>query len=343
MWKNNRGVSLLELVVTIGIIVALAGIIMPAMSIIRNNGREAEASGEIVQLDTALMAFFTDNGYYPGPGLQQMVTDLKGTYFSFDAKRLDGNTYKDQWDKPYLYISPGVVSPKGYDLYSMGLLASNGGADVLNRLMAALDSSSIPTEEEKDIQLGQSSGQGDNVIWGLPEPDYNQIIKGALSLLRSTDVGYELAAKINIANIPIEWDVEGILPEGTLAAYFPDTHEILLNLSLFNGPAEIIAAILAHEATHLADHLGSGDMDFDSISEEHDAFYNEAMVWEELTKDKTFKNLSEGSQANVDTQNDNLNMIKKGEEAAREELRQRYPNIPEEDQWGDSYVVPKES
>lgn len=330
----NRGVSLLELAVTIGIIVALAGIIVPAMSVIKNNSREAEAANEIVQLDTALISFFTDNGYYPKPGLQQMVASLKDVYFNFDPERLEGNTYKDPWGEPYYYVSPGVVSSKGYDLSSV----------VLNRSMAATTgSSSISTGEEKEVQIGQPSGQDENIIWGLTEPEYDMLVKAVLSLLRSTDAGYELAVKINIANVPIEWDWDGLLPEGTLAQYDPQTHEILLDLSLLDGPAEVIAAVLAHEATHLADHLASGDMDFDSISEEHDAKYNEVMVWKELTKDKTFKNLSEDTQANVDMENEELAMVMNGEEFTREELRQRYPEWPEEDQWGDSYVVAKES
>lgn len=332
MKRHIRGVSLLELIVTIGIIVALAGIIMPAFNIIKDKGRAAEAKAEIVQVDSALLVFFTDNGNYPRPYLQQMVAGLRDGYFNFDSKRMEGDTYKDPWGEPYLYVSPGVVSSKGYDLYSVGLLASTGDTVTLGRIMAAVSSSSIPTGEEKNTLLGQPAGLDQDIIWGLSEPEYHLLIKAALSLLRSTDAGYELAAKINISNLPINWDVDNLLPAGVLAAYYPGTHEILVNLSLFDGPAEVIAAVLAHEATHLADHLASGDMDFDSIEEEYDAFYNAAMVWEQLKGDKT-----DALQDVV------LSVMRQGEDAAKDWIRARYPNIPEEDQWGDSYVVPKES
>lgn len=319
MKMDNRGISLIEVLATIAIIVALAGIVVPAISFVKNDSKKAKTQAEITQLDTALMAFFTDNGSYPKTG--QLLASLSDKYFNFAPERVDGGAYKDSFGEPYVYISPSQKSKKGYELYSMGMI------------MASASSSNITSDSDKDVVIGQPSGQGDKTIWGLSEPDYDILVKAALSLLRGTDEGYELAAMINIANVPIYW--EDIAEDGELAYYYPypdsESYGIYLDTSLLNGPAEAIAAILAHEATHLADHLASGDMDFDSIEEEYDAFYSEAMVWKQLKGNKTDA-----------TQDEILSIIKQGEDVARAWIRGNYPEWPEEDQWGDSYVVAKE-
>lgn len=340
MKKRKRGFTLMELVVTMGIVFGLIGIIMPALNAVKNNGREARTSAEINQLDTSLLSFFSDNGHFPQS--PQLLASLNSNYFNFEQVRVSGDIYKDLWNKPYIYINPAVISTKGYDLFSLGLLMSQKNAGVLERIVNALSPSIFGQATDNNLPEGQISGIAGKQVWNLPEPVYNDLVKAMLSLLRSTDVGYELAVMINIANVPIEF--ADLSATGAVASYNPDSHEILVDIfyALY-GPIEVVTAFLAHEATHLADHLASGDMDFDSVEEEFDAFYNGAMVWKELTEGKEFENLSDFSQSAVDGEDFWLEVMESGEETAKEWMRLLYPHLPEEDQWGDSYVVAKEN
>lgn len=341
MKRSSRGVSVIEVLVTIGIITALVGIIMPAINAIRNSSNEAETNTEISQMDTALTAFFTDNGSYPKPGLEQMVASIKDSYFNFNPNRLDGNVYKDLWENPYLYISPGVVHPKSYDLYSVELLIRNGEfntlSNILNALMASNASSSSGDSSDNglgtlpiDVIIGDPAGVDKKTIWGLPKPAYDTFFKGALKLLRKSNTGYALAVKINIANIPIRWMTEEEDDLTTAIAWYDtEIHEIVIDPD-YSYSSYVVATILAHEATHLSDHLANSDQYFDSLDEEYDAFYNSAMVWKEI----------KGSQ--TDTLMDYiLSFIQAGEEVSKEILRQSYDNLPENEEYGDAYVVAK--
>lgn len=336
---NRSGISLIELLTTIAIIILLVGISVPAISFIKDNSKKAKTKAEIKQLDTALLAFFTENGSYPKTG--QLLASLSEKYFSFDPSRIKNGAYLDPWGEPYIYISPSSSNKKGYELYSIGMMSATTG------------SSNITSDSEKDVIIGNPSGQGDKTVWNLREPEYDALVKAALGLLRGTDKGYNLAVMINIANVPIHWGDLSNLKGSPIGFYYPypdsENYGIWLDISLQDGPAEAIAAVLAHEATHLADHLASGDMDYDSIEEEYDAFYNAAMVWEQLTKGKTFTNLNDSAFVNanptyvknINYQKEKLALIKQGSQKVREVLRKDYPQWPEKDQWGDSYVVAK--
>lgn len=353
MKRGNSGVTLLELVVAICVIFLLAGLTMPAVSAVKKHSLQTKAKSEITQLDTALMAFFADNGYFPEPS--QMLASLSGQYFKFDDSRVNdgGKVYRDTMGEPYIYLKPGVISPKGYDLYSLGALKAEKDAGTIGRLLSGFAATLYTTGTELPYVVGDPGGlAGDNskTIWGLAEPSYDMIILGALSLLRSTDNGFNLAQMINISNMPISWD-ETLIGTGTLAYYWPyeTGRGIYLNPIFEDGPAEALAAVIAHEATHLAENLANGATDFDSIEQEYGAFYNEAMVWKQLTEKKTFTNLNDPVFVethpeyvyNIVTQEENLALMMEGEENVKEDLRKRYPQWPEKDPYGSSYVVPK--
>lgn len=348
MKKNIRGISLMEVVVTMGIIILLAGLIIPATGIVRNHSKQTETSAEMAQLDTALIAYFADNGGFP-TSVQSLMA-LKDKYFNFDNKRISNNFYNDPFGKAYLYLSPGVMSSKGYDLLSLGLLQLQGSSEMLTKLLAATSSSIFTTGSETAVKIGDPAGLGGKAIWSLPQPSYDMLILAALGLLRSTDTGFNLAAMINISNMPVTWD-ENLLGTGTLAYYWPyeNGRGIYVNPIFENGPTEALTAVIAHEATHLAENLTNGAIDFDSIEQEYGAFYNEAMVWKELTEGKIFTNLNDPAFVeaypeyvyNIEIQEENLALMMQGEEAVKEDLRKRYPQWPENDPYGDAYVVAK--
>ena len=59
--KRNSGFTLIELMAVIGIIILLAGILMPALNTARRQARKTECMNNIRQLGIALQAYAMDN------------------------------------------------------------------------------------------------------------------------------------------------------------------------------------------------------------------------------------------------------------------------------------------
>lgn len=130
---GRRGFTLIELIVVIAIIATLAAVVAPAIFQNVGDAKTASAKSQIEMLSLALNSYRLDNDQYPSTeqglaALQTMPTigtlpkNWRGPYLS----RVLGN---DPWDRPYVYRSPGVENPKGYDLYTLGRDGKPGGKD----------------------------------------------------------------------------------------------------------------------------------------------------------------------------------------------------------------------
>jgi general secretion pathway protein G len=128
--NNERGFTLIELMVVIVILGILAGLIVPRIMGRPDEARRAKARIQIESLETALKLYKLDNGNYPTTeqGLQALVEApavgslaknwRQGGYLE------KGKVPKDPWDNDFVYISPGAHGE--YDLSSRG---ADGEAD----------------------------------------------------------------------------------------------------------------------------------------------------------------------------------------------------------------------
>ncbi len=138
--NNNRGFTLIELMVVIAILALLAALVAPK---IIGRSDDAKVEGTKVQIrniETSLKLYKLDNGSYPATeqGLEALVT--KPTSGVIPQKWKEGgylenkNVPKDPWGNPYLYLSPGEHGD--YDLCSQGADGAKGGegknADICN-------------------------------------------------------------------------------------------------------------------------------------------------------------------------------------------------------------------
>src|SRR5262245_52527027 len=57
--------TLIELLVVVAIIAILVGLLFPAFKAVQNQARSAQAKNDILQIVTAVNAFYTDYGKYP--------------------------------------------------------------------------------------------------------------------------------------------------------------------------------------------------------------------------------------------------------------------------------------
>jgi len=130
--KNNKGFTLIEIMVVVIILGLLAGLVLP-----RILGQEEKAKFEatkvqIRSLEDALDSYKLDNGFYPttDQGLESLIK--KPESGRIPLKWRDGGYLKparipkDPWGKDFVYLSPGGEN-REYDIISYGADGEPGG------------------------------------------------------------------------------------------------------------------------------------------------------------------------------------------------------------------------
>lgn len=122
--KPEKGFTLIELMIVVIIVAALAAMVVPRLS-----GRSEQAKIAIAEADinsniaTALKLYELDNDNFPTteqglnallskPSLKPVPTNWKNPYLERESM--------DPWRNPYQYKYPATHNTAGYDLYSLG-------------------------------------------------------------------------------------------------------------------------------------------------------------------------------------------------------------------------------
>ena len=126
---NQKGITLIEMMVVIVILGILATVIFTRVSDRPEQARRTKAQVEIRELQTSLELFKLDNGFYPTTeqGLDALVTAPttgKAPRNYPESGYLD-KLPLDPWGTPYVYICPGLHGE--YDLESYGADEEDGG------------------------------------------------------------------------------------------------------------------------------------------------------------------------------------------------------------------------
>lgn len=131
--NDNRGFSLIELMVVVIILGVLAMYIGPKLMGRTEQAKETQARVQMESLETALKLYKLDNSSYPSTeqGLQALVEQpesapmpkkwRKGGYLE------KGKVPKDPWGNEFIYLSPGVHGD--FDIVSFGADGASGGED----------------------------------------------------------------------------------------------------------------------------------------------------------------------------------------------------------------------
>jgi general secretion pathway protein G len=129
--KDDRGFTLIEIMVVVVILALLAALVGPRIMGRSDDAKIADAKVQVRNLESALKFYKLDNGAYPttDQGLQSLVEkptvgQIPKNYRAegyLESKKVP----KDPWGNDYVYLSPGEQGD--YDLCSLGMDGAKGG------------------------------------------------------------------------------------------------------------------------------------------------------------------------------------------------------------------------
>jgi len=129
---RSRGFTLIEIMVVIVILGILAGLVLPRFMGRTEEAKKIKAKLQIENLEAALKLYKLDTGMYPTTeqGLEALVQKpTTGTVpgnWREDGYLEKGKVPQDPWNRPYVYVSPGIKN-KDFDLKSLGGDGEEGG------------------------------------------------------------------------------------------------------------------------------------------------------------------------------------------------------------------------
>lgn len=128
---RSPGFTLIELLLVLVILATLAAIVVPRFTGRSKQARVTAAEAEISSLGAAISMFEIETGRLPttDEGLKALV-EKPGNAEGWRGPYLERQGVpKDPWGNDYIYTEPGTHNTHGYDLYSVGPDAKQGGGD----------------------------------------------------------------------------------------------------------------------------------------------------------------------------------------------------------------------
>jgi general secretion pathway protein G len=128
--SNERGFTLVEMLVVITIIGLIMGLIGPRVLNYLSESKVKAAKIQIQSFESALDLFNLDAGRYPSTaeGLTALVRRTPGLAAWNGPYLRGGNVPNDPWNNPYVYRAPGEHG--AYDIVSYGADGQEGGSGV---------------------------------------------------------------------------------------------------------------------------------------------------------------------------------------------------------------------
>lgn len=138
--KQQSGFSLMEILIALTIIGILGAVVLSNFGGEVTKARYTKIKADFQTLESALMRYYNDNGFYPttDQGLQALVQkpDTNPEPTSYPRGGYISKLQKDPWGNDYLYLSPAEYGEGDYEIISLGAQGQEGGegqaADVAN-------------------------------------------------------------------------------------------------------------------------------------------------------------------------------------------------------------------
>lgn len=133
---NERGLTLVELLVVLVILGLIAALAVPRVMSFLGGARQDTAAIQVKRLSTVVELYALDVGQYPATedGLAALLSEPVGTKRWAGPYLDDEDALTDPWGNPYHYRHPG--EHRDFDLWSLGADGRPGGdgdaADITN-------------------------------------------------------------------------------------------------------------------------------------------------------------------------------------------------------------------
>jgi general secretion pathway protein G len=124
---NQRGFTLIEIMVVVVILGILAALVVPRVIGRTDEARAVAAKQDIAAIMQALKLYRLDNGRYPSAeqGLQALFAKPQTQPVPGNWKQYLDRLPKDPWGNVYQYLNPGLRGE--IDVFSLGADAQPGG------------------------------------------------------------------------------------------------------------------------------------------------------------------------------------------------------------------------
>lgn len=134
--RNERGFTLIELMVVVIIIGVLAAVIMPTVIKQADKAKVKRAISELKSIKTTIDSYYVENGSYPK--IDEIMEVLSDAGFP--------SQLNDPWNQPYVYSV--AEPPNSYKVVSYGPDQNSEGADNIY-----ISDTKDPTEKASDSEV----------------------------------------------------------------------------------------------------------------------------------------------------------------------------------------------
>ena len=130
--NSRNGFTLIEIMVVVIIIAALAGMVLPRLWPASDEAKRNISKGDMANISVALKLYRLHNDRFPSSreGLAALMTkpgSARNWHGPYLEKKAD-----DPWKHPYEYRFPGTHNPHGFDIWSHGPDEQNTKDDIGN-------------------------------------------------------------------------------------------------------------------------------------------------------------------------------------------------------------------
>lgn len=128
--KQQKGFSLIEIMVVVVILGILASIVVPKIISRPDDARAIKAKQDVLTIQNQLDLYKLDNGFYPSTdqGLNALVEKPSSNPEPRDWKQYLKSVPKDPWGRDYLYLNPGEHGD--VDVFTLGADGQPGGTGI---------------------------------------------------------------------------------------------------------------------------------------------------------------------------------------------------------------------